>query len=632
MTTKVFSTVRRILDYRANAWRSLVVTDVTVVPIILYTVCDACPPADGLVALDGSTIVAAPASSEARYGGYMTYCGVNFGTNPLGLIVKNHTSLGDPGTDIVELGGRVVSLGVSNGRPDIQALHFQVGRSVTGYFSVTTSQGASEKRAWIAQPGRVIYCSNNNLSGYNLGDDGTGVVNDSEHPFRSVQTPTLLTFSVFGDIVQAGDQVILLPNIEGTEWNDDGFDNYFWRVRTNGFVSGSEADGNVGSGYIQLLGYPSTAVHTRVIAEAGKTGCFGGHPGSGDLGTGGIFITIANFFGTCPGGVDVKFGGPLNMASRADNWRVVNNLFGDWDAEWRFDELPAKQAGISGNSLSVFIAGNQCRNIGGGQENHGIYIDDGATASTMAYNWVHNVWGGNLIQLNANAGVADIHDWDIYGNLLGNGMRHGFNFANLVYDIRLWNNVVYNTAGASIRFAESPSGAGTRVFYNTFANFGLAGATQNYFGSGLMVDNTVSAPNTILIEDNIFQGSNQTTQYTWNNGVLTPGLTLRKNVYYGGSVGDTGSGNFTDSDPVFGNPLFTKTTSFITTQVVLAANDVPREQTAAIQAGGANVDLVIKAGSAAQNVGFSTAPTDDHSIFKARGFPPSRGAFEVLFP
>jgi hypothetical protein len=448
-----------------------------------------------------------------------------------------------------------------------------------------------------------------------------------------VQKSDLVSFSVFLSIAQPGDQVILLPTSPGYEWNDTGYDNYFWRVRATGFVSGTPATGSPGDGYIQLLGYPSTRDRTQIIATSGFKGCLGGHPGSGDNNVGGIYIAIGNLTCTIPGAAAVKFGGPLNLSNDADYWRVVNNIFGDWDAEYRSvtedGAGSAKQGGVAGHGLNLYIVGNNCRNIGGGQLNHGMYFDDGAVHGTLAYNWIHNCYGGNLVQWNANLGVGSINDWDVYGNLLGNGQRHGFNIANMCHNIRGWNNVVYNVVGAALRFAEAPDGAGTHWFYNTFVNFGLAGAGVPYNGAGIMVDNAIASGNTVVIEDNILVASQQTTEYTWQNGIALTDLTLRNNLYYG--LAGTSTGGLTDSSPTFGDPLFTNVMSLISRRLTIAADDVPRSETAAIKSGGRTVDFTPLAGSPAEGAGVATAPDDDHHIFKVRPGSPTKGALEVLF-
>jgi hypothetical protein len=631
MTIKVLSAIRKQLNYQANGWRSKEVPDVSSVPRILYCVSDHCPPADGLLGNDGSTIEAAPVGSEAVYGGYMSVFGINFGTNQNGIRVRNHTDESDPGTDIVTLGGRIIDLGPCNGRPDVQVVHFQVGTSVTGFFSVETVNGTSNKLAWTAQPGRILYVSNNDANGYPLGNDSTALINDSAHPWRYVQQPLNAGADIFNDVVQPGDQVVLLPTSEGTEWNDTGYANHFFRVRLNGFVSGTEPTGDPGDGYVQLLGYPSTRKRAHIIATAGFRGCIGGHSDEGDVHVGGIRFVIGNLTATCPGGAAVKFGGPANLAVGADYWRVVNNIFGDWDAEWRSITADgsgsSKQGGISGNGRHLYVVGNQVRNIGGGQLNHGVYFDDDSQYGKLAYNWIHKVYGGNLVQFNANAGVTDILEWDVHSNLLGNGFRHGFNIAALCQKMRFWNNIVYNTSGAGVRWADTPSGDGSWFRYNTLANCGLAGINVPYNGACIMLDSNVPVGREIDISDNLLVGSNQSTAYIWTAGETYDGLTVDGNHYHG--AGDPPA---IDLNAGSGDPLFTNTTSFITQRTAIALDDVPRALAAPIRAGGRTVDLTLLLGSPCDGAGGTAVPPDDDfHIFKDRPSPPSIGAMEVLF-
>ena len=524
-------------------------------------------------------IVSGPTSGgENDKGVYLSIFGKNFGSAGLGSTVRVY--VGDAEVDNYR------RLAVSRGRPDVQQITVQVGaigHPVPGTALpikvVVGGVASNTDHTFTAQPGDILFVSTQ-------GNDSTARKNDIANPWRHVQTASeggaLAT-------VQAGD-VLVLRGGAGVTWSDVGLDNRWFRFR---HVTGSEPTGAKGHGYISVVAYPGEDVHYVPPNDT-----HGGIHGVGDsfpeysdwIAIAGLHIeSVAS---------SASDGAPVNLQVRSDHWRVVNNELGPWPASASAGD---KAGGLTGNGENVAILGNHIHDIGGGTLNHGIYLDNGATDVEIAYNVIHDVISGNLIQ---TFGETPFNNIKVHHNLLYNGGRYGLNIADGSHSYAAWNNVIYHTALAGVRFSlSSDSASSFAIVHNTIYD-------TNNVSSGLnapIVSDYDLSSGTAVVKHNIIvtrAGTHSTSYFLADES--RSAIKLERNLWYGLALG---SAPAEDANPVgadLNDPRF----------VDLAAHDF------ALQAGSPAIDQATAAlpFAVADDYRIKARPSGSHSDIGAYEF------------
>ena len=480
---------------------------------------------------------------ENDNGAYLSIFGKNFG-DPSGLGSTTKVFIGG-----VEVAGYLY-LGPSQGRHDVEQITVQVGHlgnSAAGA-ALAIEVRVGDRRSssftpqtFLVNPGRILFVSL-------TGDDATAVAGDIAHPWRHVQTSAGALTGVWG-AARPGDVVVL----RGGTWTDIGFGNpgrqYFVKFFSN---SGTGATGAEGSGPISFTAYPGEKV---VIHPPGKE-VFGVIDG---LNSGQAFdaagkprysqwITISNLVITTGGIND----GPVNLESRSNHWRVVNN---DLSAP---DAVGNRAAGVTGNGNHEAVLGNHIHDIAGvgsrGETllDHGIYIDSGSDWE-LAYNLIERITGGSGIQLyNSGHVTPTIDNVSIHHNLVHDVAKHGLNIGDTSgAGILIWSNVVYNTAAGCWR-NNSVNLQNAKVWNNTFYNC-------NTWGNDAAIWNDVknaARPIRVDFRNNIICASAASAKYTGGEaGFTAAGVSTSggNNLWCGGK--GSASVRF-DSNSVFADPKF----------------------------------------------------------------------------
>ena len=508
---------------------------------------------------------------ENDRGAYLSVFGKNFGPIGLGTLVK------------VTIGGVEVDnyryLGVAKGRADLQQITVQIGalnHPTPGVALpvqvLVDGVGSNTDQTFTVNPGRMLFVDNVH------GNDVTAVPGDIAHPYRHVQVAD--TSKAAYGAMQPGDIMVLRGT--GTAWTDLGNDTYFVKFINK---SASAPSGTAGTGPFTLMAYPTEDVFIDVVGNTTHKGAISGvDTTSGYLG--GLWITIADLHiesGGNAGVIAVQIGG--------DHWRIVNNELTAATATNN-----AFAAGINGNGTNSYWVGNHIHNIAGGvlQQNHGIYID-GDGSYEIAYNTIDHVTGGNGMQLYVNGGNGSDfgNNVSFHHNSVHDISKHGINIADGAQNnIKVWNNIVYNTAYASLRFNTNTL-HGAKIYNNTFYNAVTSG--NGIYGS---ITNDWGFPSDALDLENNIVVPTAGRNYTGGSVGMDVGIgTLSNNLWNGGA----GSVAF-DSHPVSGNPQFVNT----------AADDFHLQSNSA----------AIDAGSS----GAAPLVTDDFDVVEAR---PVGSAYDI---
>lgn len=454
-------------------------------------------------------IVAGPSSGgENDKGVYLSIFGKYFGREGLGERVK--VFINDVEVDNYRY------LGPSRGRRDIQQITVQVGAignpkpGVALPIKVVVNGVASNTdHTFTVQPGDFLFVSTS-------GDDRTAVKNDIKHPWRYLQTP-----KEGGALaaVRPGDVIVLRggPNVV---WSDTGFEERWCRFRR---TTGNAPTGVKGHGYISIMPYPKEDVHyvPPPDTSGGIHGIGENYPEFSDW----IVVSGLHIESVASSRSDA---GPINLNAHSDHWRVVNNELGPWPAPPTAQD---KAAGVVGNGVEVAVLGNHIHDIGGGKENHGIYLDSGATHVDIAYNWIHDVVSGNLIQSHDNLGGFPINDVRVHHNLLYNGGRFGLNISEGTHSYSAWNNLIYNTALAGIRFNVFADASSSFVIvHNTIWNTNRVWS----IGDGAIANDWHLNKGSALIKNNIIaKGPETKGAHYFVDGSEGQAIEFERNLWYG---------------------------------------------------------------------------------------------------
>jgi hypothetical protein len=520
-------------------------------------------------------LVAGPTSGgEKNKGAFLSIFGANLGT-----VTTTKVFIGGAEVDSYR------ALGPARGRADLQQLTVQVGalgQPTPGrplpIKVVVGGVASNTNHTFTPQPGDTLFVST-------TGNDKTAVKNDDAHPWRFLQTPD--QGGALG-AAKPGD-VVVIRGGSGIVWSDLGWDKHWARFRN---VTGNAPSGEKGHGYVAIMSYPGEDV--RYVpppdAKGGIHGIGEDYPELSDW----IVISGLHIESRAEASSDAA---PVNLHAHSDHWRVVNNDLGPWPAP---NDAGFKAGGVAGNGKTIAILGNAIHDIGGGKENHGIYLDSGSTDVEVAFNTIRDVTGGNLIQSFDNIGGQPLERISVHHNLLLRGGRYGLNISGGTHTYRAWNNVIADTAMAGVRFAmDSDKSTYLAIVFNTIYG---ANATSPATPAPIVNDETFNA-GTALISYNVVAGSPELQSRSYLlTGSQGDALHVERNLWFG-----IGSPPSDDLDPIY---------------------DEGRRDPRFVDVG--KRDLRIGAGSAAigQAVAGKPFPVLDDFALKPRPPKPSAGAFE----
>jgi len=478
------------------------------------------PPAGAPVVLYVDQVAGPVSGGEGNLGTYVSIFGKNFGS--------------DASQVHVYFGSQEVAayryFGPSKGRSDIQQITVQPGLSLSGSLAIkvmVNGVSSNTDQSFLANPGDILFVDNVS------GNDATAVKNDINHPWRTVQTS-----SEGGALAQAHPGDVLVLRGKQT-WSDVGFENRWFRFR---HATGSSPTGARGSGYISIVAYPNENVH--YVPPSGTSGGIHGvgdnYPQFSD------WIVISGLHIESAAG-STSDGAPVNLQVASDHWRVINNELGPWPAS---ASAADKAGGFVGNGSDVKVFGNHIHDIGGGTENHGIYLDTAASNVEIAYNNIHNVSGGNLIQTYDNLGGGNITGLQIHHNLIHDGGRYGLNIADGTVSVHAWNNLIYNTVYAGIRINQDARAQVSEVFeHNTLYN-----VCTNHPAESGAIENTWNATSgSIKFQFNILLRGPSGCPQGYEDDASGGAISFAHNLFYGYSVASRDA-SAVSADPLLSAP------------------------------------------------------------------------------
>jgi hypothetical protein len=517
------------------------VTPVAGAPYVVYT----------------DTLSAPVSGGEGGQGGYLSIFGRGFGASSgLGTTTK------------VYIGGVEVAnyryLGQSKvaGKLGLQQLTVQVGAlggaaagTALPVKVVVGGVASNVNNTFTPTSGRVLFVS---LSG----QDSTAVAGDISKPWRYLQNNGAGTGAYYAS--RAGDQVVL----RGGNWSDtNGVDGTWMRAS-----SGSSARNGTASAWIHFTAYPGP-VNGNAIEDvhyttpSGRSGGIAG-PWSAITGTSGEYFAVSNLR------MDVNASAaadaaPINFQYVAGPWRVVNNELGPWPVA---GVSAAQAAGIAGEGIGMQILGNHIHDIGGTSalENHGIYVDTRTQNWEIAYNWIHDITGGSLLQFNDNEGGAGtaklVHGgtWAgftgmrVHHNWLENAAKYGLNISDPgagtgQVELRAWNNVIMGTKLPPVRMNSTATTMDITLAYNTIYNAMVSnsGSGNGYFR------NEGRGSGAIRVFDNLLAFGASTiggTSWFYDYSGSSAGWTFKNNLYWDAGRGVAAPSS--DTAKVSGDPKF----------------------------------------------------------------------------
>ena len=500
------------------------------------------PPQEGAPVVLFTDVVSGPTSGgEDDNGAYLSIFGLNFGSAD-GLGTTTRVFIGEvevaaykwlgpakaqpmaPAATLEQLTVQVGSLG--NAAPG-EVLPIRVG--VAGIAS-------NSDRTFMVQPGPMIYVSPS-------GDDQSGD-GSFQRPYKSLQINN--SGGAYGAIVP-GAFIVMRGGTYSTAGLDNGSQCYFFRWYDK---TGTAPTGESGQGYVAIVAYPGESVVVDVPEQ-----CHGGIMGtSGSFASNGRYVVVSgltvegNTTQSLPvdGQGNRSADGPINGSSNSAYWRIVNN-------EVTFDcgtEI-VRAGGISGQFPYGRILGNHIHNVGGSTLNHGIYFDDAMTDFEVAYNEIHDIRGGNIIQIHNVSGVSN---GAIHHNKLYDGSRYGINLGSGAKTVHIYDNLVFDTDFAGIRSDSSLLDGW--VVYNTLYNVNRRAGVGPTGRGAIATSSNVS----YRLKHNIVVIS-QASDGPYLNGYAPwgPGFVAERNLWFGKGSGPPSQ----DSDPVGGgddqDPSFVST-------------------------------------------------------------------------
>jgi len=472
---------------------------------------------------------------EGNQGGYLSIFGSNFGASS-GLGTATKVYIG--GVEVANY--RYLGPAKVGSKLGLQQLTVQVGGLGNPTLGrplpikvVVNGTASNVDNTFTPSAGRILFVS---LSG----NDSTAVANDIGKPWRYLQNQGAMTGAYFAS--RAGDQIV----IRGGDWSDtNGWDDTWMRA-----ASDSSARNGTAAAWIHITAYPgpingNAIEDVHYTTPARKRGGIAG-PWSAITGTSGEYFSVSNLRMEVSGQA-TSDAAPINLQYTGGHWRVVNNELGPWPVSGVAD---AKAGGVAGYGDDVKILGNHIHHIGGTSalENHGIYADTATTNWQVAYNWIHDVTGGSLVQFNDSLGQAGTYElphggiWQgfvgmrVHNNWLENAAKYGLNIADAgsvdgQVELRAWNNVIVGTRLPAVRMNSTASTMDITIAYNTIYNAMVSdsGTGNGYFR------NEDQGRGAIRVYDNVLAlGPNTTadTQWFYDYSGDSGGWLFSNNLYW----------------------------------------------------------------------------------------------------
>jgi hypothetical protein len=515
------------------------------------------PPAKGSPYVLFTDAVSGPTSGgENNLGAYLSIFGKNFGAD----LSKIKIFIG--GVEVANY--RFLMMSKTGTKTGIEHIGVQVGalggaaQGVAIPIKVVVNGLESNADVMFTpNPGRILFVALD-------GDDSKAMPGDISKPYRHLQTAD--GGGAHG-AMKAGDHVV----IRGGNWSDIGFDGAWLRFRYPQ-QQGTVPNGKANSGWIHITAYPG-AINGNMMEDvhystaANKKGGIHG-TNSAYYGTTGDYVSISNLR------IDVdpqatSDAAPFNEQYGKGPWRVVNNEAGPWLST---NQPPnnSKGAGFSGHGDGTKVYGNNFHDMGctGAQENHGVYIDSGGMNTEIAYNWIHDISGGNLIQFFDNVGLAGNSytnfppNWkgfagmSVHHNWMENSAKYGLNMADGLLTGQVFDNVVIGAAFSGLRINTISKNMDMTFAFNTFYdNDKKASGSGN--GQVLNTWGNYNPTGALRIYDNIFAAGPHTiagSDYYVNAGAEDNYLDFKRNLWFDAGHGWGGFGR--DASGIFADPLF----------------------------------------------------------------------------
>jgi hypothetical protein len=525
-------------------------------------------PSAGIPIVSYTDALTGPLSGgEGDQGGYLSIFGSNFGA-PAGMGTATRVYIG--GAEVANY--RYLGASKVAGKLGLQQLTVQLGKlggAVLGQSLpiavVVNGVSSNVTNTFTPSAGRVLFVS---LSG----NDATAQANDITRPWRYLQNNASAQGAYFAS--QAGDQIV----IRGGNWSDTNGVDTTWMKANNG----AKARNGTPSGWIHITAYPGP-INGNAIEDvhystpAGASGGIAG-PWSAIAGTSGEYWSISNLRMDVSGGAN-RDAAPINFQYSAGPWRVVNNELGPWVAG---SSATLNAGGIAGHGNGMKVLGNHIHNIAGTSElqNHGIYADTTAQNWEVAYNWIHDVTGGSLVQFNDNEGGAGSYalphggTWAgfvgirVHHNWLENAAKYGINYNDQgsvkagSYEGQHWNNVILATAMPPVRINSTQPTQRLWFAFNTIYN---AMTSSSGSGNAMVRAEGWSAQAGVANKfyDNIFVLGPSTASGTqWfadvgGTAATTTTYDFKRNLYYAAGQSPSAPGSIGDASALVANPLFT---------------------------------------------------------------------------
>ena len=458
--------------------------------------------------------VAGPVTGgENNNGTYVSIFGKNFGSD----LSKVRVYFGNAEVAAYR------AIGTSKGRTDIQQIVVQPGAGVgSGTLPVKVVVNGVTSNADVnfqVNPGDIIFVSQS-------GNDSTAAKNDPNKPYRHLQLTDELTAAV--GAAKPGDVIVL----RGGTWSDTAVDGAFVRFWKTG---GTAPTGSKGTGYMTVTGYPGETV--KINAPKG-----GGVQGGGSEAQQAKYIVLSNLTIVGNSSPDSD-GAPINSQVKGNYWRVVNN-----DVSWANVSgtmLAGGVVGVFGNSK---ILGNAIHDIAGGYMNHGVYLDSGSSNTELAFNNIHHVTEGNLVQTFDSVGGGPITSLDIHHNSIHDGGRYGLNLSEGTRGVHAWNNVIYNTVYSGIRLSVDEPSLSYVIEHNTLYNV----CSNHPQEPGAIYNGWNAGTGTVAVRYNIFlKGSGGCSAAYTGDGGADGAFKFTRNLYSGYSATSK------DATALSSNPMVT---------------------------------------------------------------------------
>jgi hypothetical protein len=461
------------------------------------------PPAPVILYTD---LVAGPVKGgENDLGAYVSIFGRNFGA----AAAQAHVFFGTREAAAYRY------FGPSKGLPDVQQITVQPGPVGAGSLSVSVVVNgvtSNVNHPFLVNPGNILFVDNVD------GSDFRARANRPDRPWRHLQTADR------GGALGAaapGDVIVLRGK---SQWSDLGFDDRWVRFWEE---TGTAPQGKAGTGYITIEAYPGEDVHYLAPAKS-----HGGIHGASTARAreAGQYVVVAGLRIESVA-TSTSDGAPINLQSSADEWRVVNN-----DLSWPNAAADSRAGGIAGNCNHCKLLGNKIHDVGGGTENHGIYLDGsefGTESAVVAFNWIAGTHGGNGIQsYNAHVGghTGPNTGLNMHGNRIEDGSRYGINLADGTRSAIVFDNTVTDTDYAGIRLNLDDQALDVDIYDNTVSN---ACRRENPV-SGALINTASATSGVVIIRENTFtKGPQSTCSHGYTNDADDKALSFRANNWQG---------------------------------------------------------------------------------------------------